>query len=119
VDDSTAPADDSTPTPTANTTETDTITNTADKADTAVSAEPAKGTIRVNSTLDKEQFQTTMHFLLSFVQKDKQADALLERLLLRLAAATGLKQRRNLAFCISELTITNKGVKKVRVQWTV
>jgi condensin complex subunit 1 len=54
-----------------------------------------------------------MHFLLSFVQKDKQADGLLERLLVRLAAATGLKQRRNLAFCISELTITNKGVKKM------
>ncbi len=43
----------------------------------------------------------------------RQADTLLERLLVRMGMTSGLKQRRNLAFCISELTVTEKGVKKM------
>ena len=60
-----------------------------------------------------EKFQTIMKFLLCFVKKDKQADGLLERLVLRIGLADSLQQRRNLAFCISELSITEKGVKKM------
>jgi len=54
-----------------------------------------------------------MHFLLSFVKKDKQADSMLERLLVRLSTAQSLCQRRSLAYCISELTVTEKGIKKI------
>jgi condensin complex subunit 1 len=76
-------------------------------------SEPSSGANNTARSLSKGEFQSTMHFLLSFVQKDKQADTLLERLVLRMGAATSLKQRRNLAYCISELTITDKGVKKM------
>lgn len=41
---------------------------------------------------------------------------LLERLLARMAMASETRQRRNLAFCISELTITDKGVRKMLEQ---
>ena len=64
-------------------------------------------------TLTEEAFQQTMHFMLSFVQKDKHADMLLERLLIRLGAAETIRQRRYLAYCISELTVTEKGLKKL------
>lgn len=64
-------------------------------------------------TLNEDAFQQTMHFLLSFVQKDKHADMLLERLLIRLGAAETIRQRRYLAYCISELTVTEKGLKKL------
>ena len=47
--------------------------------------------------------------LLSF----RQADTLLERLLLRMSMSPSVIQRRNLAFCISELSVTEKGVKKM------
>jgi hypothetical protein len=63
--------------------------------------------------LSPEQFQQTFHFLFTFVSKDKQADALFERLLQRLIAAETVRQRQNLAFCIAELTITEKGMKKL------
>lgn len=63
--------------------------------------------------LNAKEFQTTMHFLLSFVKKDKQADSMLERLLVRLSTAQSLRQRRSLAYCISELTVTDKGIKKI------
>jgi len=64
-------------------------------------------------TLNAAEFQTTMHFLLSFVKKDKQADGLLQRLLIRIGMAQSNCQRRYLAFCISELQITDKGVKSM------
>jgi condensin complex subunit 1 len=59
------------------------------------------------------EFQKTMSFLLTFVKKDKQADGMLERLIGRLAMAQSLRQRRCLAYCMSELNITDKGVKKL------
>ena len=75
-------------------------------AATLASATPS----RALSTAD---FQKTMTFLLSFVKKDKQADGLLERLVLRIGMAESIGQRRNLAFCVSELQITDKGVKRM------
>ena len=68
---------------------------------------------REHRELTVAEFHSTMQFLLSFVTKDKQADSLLERLLVRMAAAVSVKQRRNLAFCISQLPITDKGVKRM------
>ena len=43
----------------------------------------------------------------------RQADNLLERLMLRMGTASSLNQRKYLAFCISELTVTEKGLKKM------
>lgn len=43
----------------------------------------------------------------------RQADSLLERLVVRMGTTTGQQQRRYLAFCISLLPITDKGVKKM------
>jgi condensin complex subunit 1 len=63
--------------------------------------------------LSTEEFQKTMHFLLSFVQKEKHADMLLERLLIRLGSAESLLQKQNIAYCISELHVTEKGLKKL------
>jgi condensin complex subunit 1 len=63
--------------------------------------------------LSTHEFQSTMTFLLGFVKKDKQGDALVERLLNRLGLADNTTQRRNLAFCIAQLPITEKGVKKM------
>ena len=64
-------------------------------------------------TLCVKEFQTTLHFLLSFVKKDKQADGLFERLIIRLGMAQTLIQKRNLAYCISELSVGLKGLKKL------
>ena len=64
-------------------------------------------------TLCVKEFQTTLHFLLGFVKKDKQADGLFERLIIRLGMAQTLIQKRNLAFCISELSVGVKGLKKM------
>lgn len=66
-----------------------------------------------SSSSPSEDMQEVMRFLLSFVKKDRQADQLLERLLARLAAAEEVRSRRFLAFCISELSISDKGVRRL------
>ena len=63
--------------------------------------------------LSPKEFQFTLKFLLSFVKKDKQADMLFERLITRLGLAQTSTQRRNLAYCISELPVSPKGLKKL------
>lgn len=79
----------------------------------AVSVNSSSASLVAHRKLTENEFQTTMTFLLSFVKKDKQADSLLERLVLRMGITVGLMQRRYLAFCISLLPITEKGVKKM------
>lgn len=63
--------------------------------------------------LTPSEFQQTMTFLLKFINKDKQADSLLERLLVRMETACSGRQQTYLAFCISQLPITEKGVRKM------
>lgn len=63
--------------------------------------------------LSNVEFQQTMSFLLQFVNKDKQGDSLLERLLCRFATSISTRQNRHLSYCISQLPITEKGVKKM------
>ena len=47
------------------------------------------------------------------ISTSRQADSLLERLVTRLGMSTSTRQRRYLSFCISQLNITDKGVKKM------
>lgn len=63
--------------------------------------------------LSSAEYATTLDFLLSFVKVIKQADALLERTLPRLILAQTTTQKRALALCLSKLTVSPKGVKKV------
>ena len=42
-----------------------------------------------------------------------QANSLLERLLVRLSLSTSLKQQRKLAYCIGQLKVNDKGVRKI------
>lgn len=79
----------------------------------ALSVGPAGAAVAAHRKLTQAEFQSTMTFLLSFVKKDKQADSLLERLVVRMGITAGQQQRRYLAFCISLLPITDKGVRKM------
>ena len=63
--------------------------------------------------LTKSEFQKTMQFMLSFVKKDIQANSLLDRLLVRLSLAQSIQQKRKLSYCISQLKINDKGVKRI------
>lgn len=89
------------------------VVTDASKATETVAVAAVGDAITQTRVLTAAEFQTTMHFLLSFVKKDKQADGLLQRLLIRIGMAQSNCQRRYLAYCISELQITEKGVKSM------
>jgi condensin complex subunit 1 len=101
---------------------------------------PDKKLLLEKRELTQKEFQEIMVFLLSFVTKDKyaflslssslslilsmslslslslslrQADSLLERLLMRMIGTDSVIQKRYLSYCISRLPVTDKGVKKM------
>lgn len=58
-------------------------------------------------------FREIMGFLLSFIKKEKQTDGLLEKLCVRIGAAEDQQQRRDLTYCLAQLQITEKGVRRL------
>eukprot|EP01035_Chromulina_nebulosa_P023492 gene23492-30457_t len=67
----------------------------------------------VKRVLTNDEYEDTMNYLLSFIKKDKFADSLLERLLTRIQTSSSINQRKLISFCLKELSITEKGVKKM------
>ena len=68
--------------------------------------------LSADAALPADGFQRILKHLLSFVDKDKQADALAEKLVARMADASP-KQARDVAYCISQLTLSERGLKKL------
>ena len=63
--------------------------------------------------LTRAGFQSVMQRLLGYIKKDKQGDALVEKLCQRFSASEDPGQWRNVAFCLSQLPISEKGVRKL------
>ncbi|WPT11640.1 Condensin complex subunit 1 [Picochlorum sp. SENEW3] len=66
-----------------------------------------------DTSLTNAQFQSVMQQLLVHIKKDKHGDALVEKLCQRFASTEDALQWRNIAFCISQLPTSDKGVKKL------
>ena len=65
------------------------------------------------ANLGRAGFQSVMQQLLGYIKKDKQGDALVEKLCQRFAATEDVGQWRNVAFCLSQLPISEKGMRKL------
>ena len=63
--------------------------------------------------LGKSGFQSVMQQLLAYIKKDKQGDALTEKLCQRFAATEDAAQWKNIAFCLTQLPLSEKGLKKL------
>ncbi|KAL7500027.1 hypothetical protein ACHAWT_007982 [Skeletonema menzelii] len=61
--------------------------------------------------LKQEVFREIMQFLLSFIKKDRQNEMLLEKLVLRFPKCTTINQKADLAYCIAQLKVNEKGIK--------
>ncbi|KAF8395656.1 hypothetical protein HHK36_019606 [Tetracentron sinense] len=66
-----------------------------------------------NQNLKKESFCNIMQFLISSIKKDKQMEALVEKLCNRFSGVTDIKQWEYISYCLSQLTFTEKGIKKL------
>ncbi|EGV98523.1 condensin complex subunit 1 [Cricetulus griseus] len=63
--------------------------------------------------VEEEPFHTIMKQLLSYITKDKQTESLVEKLCHRFRTARTERQYRDLAYCVSQLPLTDKGLHKM------
>ncbi|KAG8079469.1 hypothetical protein GUJ93_ZPchr0007g4608 [Zizania palustris] len=66
-----------------------------------------------NQHLKEETFCSIMQFLISSVKKDKQMEALVDKLCNRFAGVNDVRQWEYISYCLSQLTFTEKGLKKL------
>ena len=62
---------------------------------------------------DDGAFRRILGFLLTFIKKDKQAEQLIEKLALRLVHAPHARGARDLSFCIAQLSVNERSLKKL------
>nr|XP_020013842.1 condensin complex subunit 1 isoform X4 [Castor canadensis] len=63
--------------------------------------------------VEEEPFHTIMKQLLSYITKDKQTESLVEKLCQRFRTARAERQYRDLAYCVSQLPLTERGLRKM------
>nr|CAB3455214.1 unnamed protein product [Digitaria exilis] len=66
-----------------------------------------------NQHLNEETFCNIMQFLISSIKKDKQMEALVDKLCNRFAGVNDVRQWEYISYCLSQLTFTEKGMKKL------
>ncbi|KAK3009796.1 hypothetical protein RJ639_015159, partial [Escallonia herrerae] len=66
-----------------------------------------------NQNLKRESFCNIMQFLICSIKKDKQMEALVEKLCNRFCGVTDIRQWEHISYCLSQLTYTEKGMKKL------
>lgn len=63
--------------------------------------------------LKSEDFKTVVAFLVGLMDKEKHADGMVEKLCHRFRTNESDRENRDLAYCISQLNISERGVKKM------
>ncbi|KAJ1401699.1 HEAT repeat associated with sister chromatid cohesion protein [Sesbania bispinosa] len=63
--------------------------------------------------LSKDSFCNIMQFLIASIKKDRQMEALVEKLCNRFSGVTDVRQWEYISYCLSQLSFTEKGMKKL------
>ncbi|XP_031273895.1 condensin complex subunit 1 [Pistacia vera] len=66
-----------------------------------------------NQNLKWESFCNIMQLLIGSIKKDKQMEALVEKLCNRFSGVTDIRQWEYISYCLSQLAFTEKGMKKL------
>jgi len=67
-----------------------------------------------DESVSSESFQEIMKFLISFIQKDRQNEALVDKLCQRFRVSKSMEQYRDIGFCLALLTYNDKAIKKLK-----
>ncbi|KAM4819823.1 condensin complex subunit 1 [Thomomys bottae] len=65
------------------------------------------------SGVEEEPFRTIMRHLLAYITKDKQLESLVEKLCQRFRTARTPRQHQDLAFCMAQLPLAERGLRKM------
>ncbi|XP_061360849.1 condensin-1 complex subunit CAP-D2 [Gastrolobium bilobum] len=63
--------------------------------------------------LSKDSFCNIMQFLIASIKKDRQMEALVEKLCNRFSGVTDVRQWEYISYCLSQLSFTERGMKKL------
>ncbi len=72
---------------------------------------------RLGTDVSEPDFQKIMKFLMSFMDKERLAENLGDRLVLRLASATDGRSARDVSFCLNQIPCSEKVLKRLVEQW--
>jgi condensin complex subunit 1 len=65
-------------------------------------------------SVSEERFNDILKYLLSFIQKEKQSDMLVEKLCHRFRTTRNERQWREIAHCLAQLSYSERGVRKLQ-----
>merc|ERR1711862_1086209 len=63
--------------------------------------------------INKKSFRNIMSFLLNFIEQERQSDMLVEKLCHRFPTCKSISQKEDVAFCLSQLKVSLKGLKSL------
>ena len=63
--------------------------------------------------LSADGFREILGFLITFIQKDRQTESMVEKLCVRFDTSDAVRHHRQVAFCLGSLSHTDKSVKKL------
>ncbi|XP_011263197.2 condensin complex subunit 1 [Camponotus floridanus] len=63
--------------------------------------------------LDEKQFQETIRYILSLMQKERQIDTIIDKICTRFKLATTERQWRDLSYCLSLLQFSGKSIRRL------
>jgi condensin complex subunit 1 len=66
-----------------------------------------------SSNISSDAFRNIMKYLLSFIEKERQTDGLIDKICQRFRVSRTEQQSRDLAFCLSLLNCSERGMKKL------
>lgn len=64
-------------------------------------------------TLEEEKYRTIMKYIMGLINKDRQVESLIEKLCLRFRMSNDERQWRDIAYCLSLLSYSEKSMKKL------
>jgi condensin complex subunit 1 len=70
-----------------------------------------------DANLKEENFHTILKWVMALIQKEKQCESLVEKIILRLGASRTERQSRDLVFCLSLLTFNERSLRRILEHW--
>ncbi len=71
-----------------------------------------------SAELDEQNFHTILKWIMALIQKEKQCESLVEKIILRLGASRTERQSRDLMFCLSLLSFNERSLRRVIEHWS-
>lgn len=69
------------------------------------------------AAVNEEDFRVVLKWIMALIQKEKQSESLVEKILLRLGASRTERQSRDLVFCLSLLTFNERSLRRILECW--